>query len=79
MMEQMPWVIATLMTVLLVAISGIYLAVRITGARTAGHDHPVRHTPAPPAPLGAVSGQSVPTARKNRTISADASGPAGSV
>jgi hypothetical protein len=41
MMEQMPWVIATLMTMLLIAISGVYMTVRIVGSHTAKEDHPV--------------------------------------
>ena len=45
MMEQMPWVVATLMTVLLVAISGIYLAVRIVGSHQVKDDHPVNRKP----------------------------------
>jgi hypothetical protein len=40
MMEQMPWVIATLMTLLFVGICGMYLTVRIAASRNVKDDHP---------------------------------------
>lgn len=39
MMEHMPWVVATLMTVLLIGISGLYLTVRLIGAHNVKDDH----------------------------------------
>jgi hypothetical protein len=56
MMEQMPWVIATLMTLLLIGICGMYLTVRIVAGRNVKDDHPTARTPAVPGRRGVSEG-----------------------
>lgn len=43
-MMHMPWVLVTLMVPLLLIAAGVYLAVRILGAKQAKDDHPPRRS-----------------------------------